>query len=173
MYTNCISSEIDHGVDANRHSTGVFRYRVRTDRLPPPGGFQVRGKQHQPGDIILLYGWMAYQEWPYDLELVDPEPVKQTEDPSTWVAQTATRVRVTLNESLAVHKEGCKVRAAYAGDQGIARVEITYDCGPWSVQSYLTLEDAARIQREIGDAIAQMGSRDKCDLYIRQAGGNM
>jgi hypothetical protein len=174
---------IDPGLDARRHSTEVFRYRVREHEWLPMG-LTVRGKEYRPGDVILLSGSAAFHEAPYRLELIHPDAVEQTADPATWEAQSATHLHITLNRDLVINHEGCRVYASYAGSAGTARVEITSCCGEWYSQTGLTLEDAERIHTEIGAAIEEMKDRmfrypgfengsDDGDLHIHQYGGNM
>jgi hypothetical protein len=174
--------DVDPGLEAHRDEFKVFRYRVREE------GLKVRGVTYHEGDVILLSGFAAYHEaCPLSsLELVSPDPVKQTEDPSTWQAPYASSVHVHLNRSLAIHGDPCRVQARYAGSQGIARVNLVFDCGEWFAESYLTLQDAVRVLAELDGAVAEMRHRmfknpvfdedggesaDGDDLYIHHVGG--
>jgi hypothetical protein len=183
MMIDFTAMDADTGVKANRDCLGVYRYRVCQN------GVTVRGVRYNEGDLILLSGCAAWDEAVprSSLELADPDPVKQTADPATWEAQHASSVRVHLNESLVVTGNPCQPQAQYAGEQGIARVHIVFCCGPWFVDSFLTLTDAERVHAELGEAIETMKRRmfanrhiheptgaeysDSGDLFIHQAGG--
>jgi hypothetical protein len=170
--------EIDPAIQANRDSNEVLRYRVRDDA-------KIRGVQYKAGDIVLLRGFAAWNEvFPrFSLELADPAPVEQTTDPATWEAQYATGIHVHLNSSLVIHGDPCRVGARYAGDQGIARVQLAFDCGQWFVESHLTLVDAVRIHEELGRAIQEMTKRrflnpdfetdEGGELYVHQMGSSV
>jgi hypothetical protein len=186
MSTATLDRLIDPGVDANRHSTKVFRYQVKAIGPPGSDGSEIRGRRYRPGDIILLSGHAAYREAPFSLTMLDPVPVEQTEDPATWKAQSASSLHVWLNKSQGIHHHMPRIRAHYAGPEGTARVSITFSCGEWFVESNLTMEDALRIRRELGEALEEMKDRmfsnpifddngDEIkdgDLYIHQMGGS-
>src|SRR4051812_2106051 len=91
-------SSVDPGVDANRHSHEVYRYRVKPSQAYTTP-LQIRGRQYQPGEVVLLRGHVAFREAPYRLMLHDPKPVKQTSNPATWEAQHATSFFVHMNKS--------------------------------------------------------------------------
>jgi hypothetical protein len=177
--------EIDPGVLANRDSTWVFRYRVRDEGWRH--GIDCRGRHYNPGEILLLNGQAAHSEFGYSLELVSPEPVEQTEDPSTWEAQHATSLHVNLNSHLRINQDGVHVKAEYDGAVGgaIARVRIAFTRPQWFVESFVTPEDAERLYSELGAAIAEMRTRMFCnpdvdenynivgegELWLHQHGG--
>jgi hypothetical protein len=174
---------MDPGVDAKRHSTQVYRYRVHHEGWAHD--VAIRGRTYRNGEEVLLAGDAAYREAGHRLELLDPEPVQQTEDPATWEAQHATSVHVHLGPGLVVSHQGCRVRAVYAGDQGTARVNVVFGTDHWFVDGYLTLADAERLRDEIGRSIGEMKERmdremdideDGCDhggdIHLHQMGGS-
>jgi hypothetical protein len=164
--------ETDPEVEARRDSHEVFQYRVRNQVGDHP--VEIHGAPYNNGDIVLLDGWEAHHFWNHFLELADPEPVKQTEDPRTWMAQYPTDFHVYLNSSLRIHHSPCPVKAKYAGDQAIARIALTFNCGQWFAESHLTLKDAIRLSDELTRAIEEMNDHvnDPEHLCIHQVGGS-
>jgi hypothetical protein len=184
MATNRHALDIDPGVDDRRDSIEVYRYRVRHDQ-DWVTGVEIRGRTYRRGEEVLLSGVDAFSVPGRRLELVSPEPVKQEEDPATWQAQYASSVHVHLGPGVVINKDGCRVKAEYAGDQGTARVHVVFDAVHWGVCGSLTLEDVERLRAELGQAIAEMrdkmyremdvdedGTNHGGDLLLHQIGGS-